>query len=333
MRTYSGTDDFIRLAEMYVETINIAWAAVPLFWFNAMDGRGPHDLESSIREHQQLMAWYGAHDIPVELNEPHHWGMRDAPDVIFVVAAYLSAYNARAFGVRDYIAQMMFNSPPGLSDAMDLAKMLACVEMIEPFTNPGQHDFRIFRQTRVGLLSHPLDPEAARGHLAAATYLQMALKPHIVHVVGHTEAHHAATADDVIAACKVARRAIENAVRGAPDMTLDPHVQARKEELIAEAQVTLDAIRALAGRGVTDPLADPATLTRAVTSGVLDAPHLRNNPFGRGRDRHANRWPWRMRCRRCGRREPIAVRGNAWRDCDEVVHRLSSIVRSHRRNP
>ena len=59
LRTYSGTDDFVRLAEMYVETINIAWAAVPLFWFNAMDGRGPHDLESSIREHQELMAWYG----------------------------------------------------------------------------------------------------------------------------------------------------------------------------------------------------------------------------------------------------------------------------------
>ena len=132
MRTYSGTDDFVRLAEMYVETINIAWAAVPLFWFNAMDGRGPHDLETSIRLHQELMAWYGARGIPVELNEPHHWGMRDAPDVVFVVAAYLSAYNARAFGVHDYIAQMMFNSPPGLSDAMDLAKMLACLELIEP---------------------------------------------------------------------------------------------------------------------------------------------------------------------------------------------------------
>lgn len=31
LRTYSGTDDFVRLAEMYVETIHIAWAAVPLF--------------------------------------------------------------------------------------------------------------------------------------------------------------------------------------------------------------------------------------------------------------------------------------------------------------
>ena len=231
LRTYSGTDDFIRLAEMYVATINIAWAAVPLFWFNAMDGRGPHDLESSIREHQKLMAWYGSHGggrgIPVELNEPHHWGMRDAPDVIFVIAAYLSAYNARAFGVGDYIAQLMFNSPPGLSDAMDLAKMLAAPgnDRTTLLAGEGAGDegaFRIYRQTRVGLLSHPLDPEAARGHLAAATYLQMALKPDIVHVVGHTEAHHAATAEDVVAACKVVRRAIENAVAGAPDMTLDP---------------------------------------------------------------------------------------------------------------
>jgi hypothetical protein len=202
--------------------------------------------------------------------------------------------------VRDYIAQLMFNSPPGLSDAMDLAKMLACLEMIAPLvgmpsedapaitscaTCNTQHAFRIYRQTRVGLLSHPLDGEAARGHLAAATYLQMALKPHIVHVVGHTEAHHAATAEDVIAACKIARRAIENAVAGAPDMTLDPRVQARKSELIAEAQVTLDAIRCLAGPDVADPLADPATLTAAVASGMLDAPHLRNNRFARGQIR------------------------------------------------
>ncbi len=279
LRTYSGTDDFIRLAEMYVETINIAWCAIPLFWFNLMDGRGPWDLEGSIREHQKVMAWYGQRNIPVELNEPHHWGMRDAPDVIFVVSAYLSACNARAFGVRDYIAQLMFNSPPGLSDAMDLAKMLAVLELIAPLAGP---DFRIWRQTRTGLLSYPLDVDAARAHLAASVYLQMALRPHILHIVGHSEAHHAATAEDVIEACKLARRAIENALHGQADMTIDPAVQQRKEELIGEAHVTLDAIRTLAGPNVADPLTDPATLTRAVTTGILDAPHLRNNPFARG---------------------------------------------------
>jgi methylmalonyl-CoA mutase cobalamin-binding subunit len=282
LRTYSGTDDFIRLAEMYLETINIAWCAIPLFWFNQMDGRGPWDLEGSIREHQQVMAWYGQRGIPVELNEPHHWGMRDAPDVVFVASAYLAAYNARAMGVRDYIAQLMFNSPPGLSDAMDLARMLAVLDLVAPLARIGPDGFRIWRQTRTGLLSYPLDPAAARAHLAASVYLQMAVKPHIVHVVGHSEAHHAATAEDVIEACGLARRAIENASRGAPDMTADPRVQARRDELVAEAQITLQAIRSSAAPGVEDPLVDPLTLSQAVQVGILDAPHLRNNPFAPG---------------------------------------------------
>jgi len=59
LRTYCGCDDFIRLAEMYIETIHNAWCAVPIYWFNRMDGRGPFALEDSIREHQALMRWYG----------------------------------------------------------------------------------------------------------------------------------------------------------------------------------------------------------------------------------------------------------------------------------
>jgi hypothetical protein len=173
----------------------------------------------------------------------------------------------------------MFNSPPGLSDGMDLAKMLACLEMIEPLAGPS---FRIWRQTRTGLLSYPLDLDAARAHLAATVYLQMALKPHIVHVVGHTEAHHAATADDIVEACKLARRAIENALPGQPDMTAGAPVQQRKKELIEEARITLQAIRTLAEPGVADPLTDPVTLGRAVATGVLDAPHLQGNAFARG---------------------------------------------------
>ena len=225
------------------------------------------------------MAWYGKRDVPVELNEPHHWGMRDAPDVIFVVSAYLAAYNARAFGVKDYIAQLMFNSPPGLSDAMDLAKMLAVLEIIQTLKSP---DFRIWRQTRTGLLSFPLEISAARAHLAASIYVQMALKPHIVHIVGHTEADHAATAEDIIEASKMARRAIENALSGQPNMAADPAIQARKKELVAEAWITLEAIRSLANATTEDPFTDPIILTRSVETGILDAPHLKNNPFAPG---------------------------------------------------
>ncbi|HAF61888.1 MAG TPA: methionine synthase [Anaerolineaceae bacterium] len=279
MRTYSGTNDFIRLAEMYHEIIHICWAAVPLFWFNQMDGRGPFDVESSIREHQKLIQWYGDHDVPVELNEPHHWGMRDAPDVVFVVAAYLSAYNARAFGVHDYIAQMMFNSPPGTSDAMDLAKMQACLEICAPLEN---EDFRIWRQTRTGLLSYPLEDNAARAHLAASIYLQMALKPHIIHIVGHTEAHHAASAEDVIAASLMAQRAITNALHGQPDMLQDPVIQSRKEHLLNQAHTTLQAIQKLGKGKANDPFTDAENLSQAVKTGILDAPHLKNSPFARG---------------------------------------------------
>jgi hypothetical protein len=110
----------------------------------------------------------------------------------------------------------------------------------------------------------------------------MAIKPHIYHIVGHTEAHHAATADDIIEASKIVRRAIENAVRGAPDMTADKAITKRRKELVKDATLLLEAISALAGPEAGDPLTDAVTLTRAVTSGLMDAPQLRSNKFGRG---------------------------------------------------
>jgi methylmalonyl-CoA mutase cobalamin-binding subunit len=280
LRTYSGTDDFIRLAELYINTINNAWAAIPLFWFNLMDGRGPWDLAGSIREHQSVMGWYGERGLPVELNEAHHWGMRDAPDVIFVVSAFLAAYNAKSFGVKDYIAQMMFNSPPGTSDQMDLAKMSAALELTYELEDKN---FRIWRQTRTGLLSHPLEDNAARAHLASGIYVQMALKPHIIHIVGHTEAHHAATAEDVIDASRMARRAIENALAGQPNMMMDPVLISRKEEIVAESRLTLQAIRNLFSGKEGDPFTSPNNLADALKKGILDAPHLKNNQFARGK--------------------------------------------------
>jgi len=279
MRTYSGTDDFIRLAEMYLETINISWAAVPLYWFNKMDGRGPWNLEGSLREHQKLMAWYGERGIPVECNEAHHWGMRDAPDVIFVVSAYLAAYNAKAAGVKDHILQMMFNSPPGTSDAMDVAKMLAALELVSNLTAPN---FRVWKQTRTGLLSYPVDLDKARAHLATSVYVQMAVKPDIVHVVGYPEADHAVTAREVVESCAMARRAIENAYRGQIDLISSPNIRERVAELVSEAWILLDAIRSLGDGKSDDPLANITVLAEAVQTGLMDAPQLGNNPYGKG---------------------------------------------------
>ncbi len=278
MRSYSGTRDHIRYAEMLMRTIHNAWCATSLFWFNAMDGRGPSPLEQSIREHMALMAWHGERDIPVEGNEPYHWGMRDAPDVVVCAVSYIYAHVAKKVGVRDYITTYMFESPPHLNNRMDLAKCLAQIALAESFADEG---FRIWRQTRTGLLSYPLPVAQARAHLAQSVMLQMAVRPHIIHVVGYTEADHAATADEVIESAQMAGYVAEVALRGNPDMTADPLIQERKEELIAETHVLLDAIRSLSP-DLDDPLSDAATLAHAVRIGLLDAPQLINNPYAAG---------------------------------------------------
>ena len=56
----------------------------------------------------------------------------------------------------------------------------------------------------------------------------MALRPHVVHVVGFSEADHEATAADVVEGCKIARRAIRNALDGQPDPAHDPRVRAAR---------------------------------------------------------------------------------------------------------
>ncbi|MEW6048982.1 MAG: cobalamin B12-binding domain-containing protein [Bacillota bacterium] len=279
MRAYSGTRDIIRMAEVLAGTINLAWAAVPLTWYSVLDGRSRRPLEQTIREAQEAFAWHARRGIPVESNESHHWSLRDAPDTVAVVMAFLAAYNARKAGVRHYVAQYMFNTPPATSPAMDLAKMLAKAELIEGLHSPG---FTTFRETRVGLSSHPADLLVAKGHLGASVLLQMALRPHIVHVVAFCEADHAATPDEIVESVKIARGAIRDAMSGLPDMAADPRVQERRQELVEEARVLLDAIAALAPPGVDDPWADAATLTRAVQVGLVDAPHLRSNPEARG---------------------------------------------------
>src|SRR5690606_7461736 len=134
-------------------------------------------------------------------------------------------YNAKKMGVKDYVAQYMFNVPAFISPEMDLAKMLAKIEMVESLQD---ENFRVYRQARAGLASFPADLSQAKGQLAASAYLALSIKPHIYHVVGYCEAHHAATADDIIESCKIVRGVIKNVFLGSVDMTKDAAVQRRK---------------------------------------------------------------------------------------------------------
>jgi hypothetical protein len=178
--------------------------------------------------------------------------------VVVCASAYLCAHNAKHCGVRDYILTYMFESPPQISNAMDLARCLAILELSEAFAD--KH-FRVWRQTRTGLLSYPVDLRRARAHLAQSVMLQMAVKPHILHVVGYSEANHAADADEVIESAVMTQEVVETALRGNPDMTQDPAVQRRKQQLLEETDRLLGAIRALGG-DTPDPLSEPSVLAR-----------------------------------------------------------------------
>ncbi|MGE5528175.1 MAG: cobalamin B12-binding domain-containing protein [Patescibacteria group bacterium] len=278
LRIYAGTRDLLLWADLARRTIDNAWAAVPLFWYSRLDGRSPRPLEEAIRENQAAIRWHAARGIPVEVNDPHHWSLREAPDTVAVADAYLSAYNAKSLGVEAYVAQFMWNTPPSLSPAMDLAKMLAKADLLATLESPG---FRIIRECRAGLASLSADPAVAKGQLAASTMLGLALKPGIIHVVAFCEADHAATPPEIIESCRIVRGVLKNALFGFADPTLDPAVQRRRRELADEARLLLDAIRNL-GSGSADPLADPAVLARAVRAGLLDAPHLAGNAEARG---------------------------------------------------
>ena len=279
LRCYSGTRDLISWAQLLKDTINNAWCATPLLWYNELDGRSKRPLEKAITENQENHRWHAKNDIPVEINEAHHWSLRSAHDTIAVAMAYLSAYNAKKAGVKHYIAQYMLNTPLGTSPKMDLAKMMAKIELIESLHD---HCFVSLRQVRPGLFSYPPDLDLSKGQLASSIYTGMMLKPHIVHVVSFCEADHAATADDIIESCKIARRVIHDCLLGTLNPLDDKEVLTRKNGLVKEAQLLIATIRSLGYESPIDPLIEPVTYVRAVREGVLDAPHLRNNPIARG---------------------------------------------------
>lgn len=279
LRCYSGTADVFKFAEVLRNTIHNAWCAVPLCWYNVLDGRGARPVRESVTESQQLMKLHAEWGIPVEVNEAHHWSLRDAHDTIGVAMAYLAAYNAKKAGVKNYIAQYMFNVPPAMYHKMDLAKMLAKIELIEALEDDS---FKVYRQVRAGLASLCADLDVAKGQLAASTYTAMSIKPHIVHVVGFSEADHAAEAEEVIESTKIVRGVIRSTLDGMPDMSRDIEVQQRKHELIKEARILLNTIKNLYTES-KDPWSDPLVLEDIIKRGIIDAPHLRGNPNAKGK--------------------------------------------------
>lgn len=278
VRCYAGTNNLLKWADMLEETINIAWGAIPITWYSELDGRSSRPLLQAITENQEAISYYASKNIPVEINESHQWALRNTSDIVEVATAYIASYNAKNLGVKHYVMQYMLNTPPGISFEMDIAKMLAKIELVESLHD---HDFISYRMIRTGLASLSADPDLAKGQLASSLTISMALKPHIVHVVGFSEGDHLASPADVIESCKIARGVIDNCFDGMPDLSKIPNITERKAEIISETKILLDAIKGLK-QVDNDPLLDPSVLTKAIEIGLLDAPLLKGRKPAKG---------------------------------------------------
>ncbi|PKP60934.1 hypothetical protein CVT91_04150 [Candidatus Atribacteria bacterium HGW-Atribacteria-1] len=230
IRIYSGTDELVELAKIFEETLHMPFPAVPIFFYNRLDGRGPLSILDGINEHFNTMRWWASIDKPLEINDPHQWQLRRCSDDMYVTDHILCGIVALKMGIKNYVMQLMFDLPPEINPLYDLAKMKAACELIEPLTE--HFDFNIVKETRGGLSSFPPNLDKAKSHLAMTTYWQMFMEPDIVHVVSYCEAHHDAKPEDIIASCDITKQTFEEYYRTPlPEVWQIPAVVARKEEL------------------------------------------------------------------------------------------------------
>ncbi|MEJ5229235.1 MAG: cobalamin-dependent protein [Pseudothermotoga sp.] len=278
VRCYAGTNHMVEFSKLLKETINNAWAAIPLMWYSDLDRRSERPLKEAIRENIIAIEWNAQNNVPVEVTDSHQWALRLCHDAVEVATAYLAAFAAKKLGVKDYVQQIMLETPSGLSVRGDLAKMLAKVELVESLKD---ENFAVYRMIRTGLMSVPADPHAAMGQLSVSMFYGWALKPHIIHVVAYCESMRRATSKEIIESVKMARRAVNLAMRGMPDPAKDDWIIKEKERIKEEALMIIERIKSLKS-GKDEDLLDPEILYRAVESGILDAPALKGFSVAKG---------------------------------------------------
>lgn len=276
VRTYSGTKNVAAMADVYERTINIAWHALSLWWFDELDGRGPNTLYDNLKEHIETMRLVAAMGKPVETNVPHHFAFRGCDDVTYIVTGILAARMAKKCGVKNFVLQNMLNTPRSTWGVQDLAKSRAMLHIAKELEDDN---FRIILQSRAGLDYFKPDLEAAKIQLASVTAMMDDIdpdndhSPDIIHVVSYCEALYLATPDIINDSIKITRTALKE-YRRLKKLGLTPDV---KTDDIAERTEILEtsARKILAAMEETIPdLYSPEGLYIAFVAGWLPVPEL-----------------------------------------------------------
>ena len=278
VRCYAGTQDLLKWAAMSVNTIHNAWAAIPLCWYSELDGRSSRTLEEAIIESQNAMRWYALQNIPVEVDESNHWSLREAHDSLTVSMAFLAAYNAKKMGVQNYIAQFMFNTPNGTTAVMDIAKMLAELELISELEDKN---FTVYREVRAVTVNFSGSPSIAKGQLASSTLISLILKPDIIDVAEIGAQDLGILPVELVENCQIVRGVLKACLQGLPDMLSDTTIINRKDTLVYEARTLLECFKFL-GADSDDPMTNPYVIASAIREGFLDIPNFKDKPGLKG---------------------------------------------------
>ncbi|NIO19727.1 MAG: cobalamin-binding protein [Candidatus Aenigmarchaeota archaeon] len=277
VRTYAGTKNRKKLAEMYEKTINIAWHALPFWWFSQIDGRGPNPLIDNISENLETMEYVSTTNKPVEANVPHHFAFRGSDDISYVASAYLSAKSAKKMGIKDFVLQVMQNDPKYTWGVNDIAKARTTLKLVRELEDPN---FRVYLQTRAGLdyLSH--NPEKAKIQLAGVTALMDDIEPNnitspdIIHVVSYSEGLDLATPEIINESIKITRHALNSYRKLRAKGEVDD--MSRNRDVTKRARYLDDAAR-LVIRTIENSVEEPYSaegLYDIFAKGFLPAPQL-----------------------------------------------------------
>lgn len=195
VRTYAGTKNIRQLSSIFEDSINIAWHALSIWWFNVLDGRGPNSVRANIEEHLSTLDYIALSGKPYEPNIPHHFAFRGSDDYSYVLSAYLAAKMAKKKGIKHLVIQIMLNTPKHTWGVQDLAKARALVKLIRELEDAS---FETYLQPRAGLGYFSPDLDKAKMQLAAVTAMMDDIEPSIInspdiiHVVSYCEANQLA---------------------------------------------------------------------------------------------------------------------------------------------
>lgn len=276
VRTYSGTRNVLKMAQIYESTINISWHALSLWWFDELDGRGPNSLYQNLKEHIETIRYIATTGKPVETNVPHHFAFRGCDDVTYIISAFLSAKMAKKCGIKTFVLQNMLNTPRSTWGIQDLAKSRVMIKLVKELQDDN---FRVILQTRAGLDYFKPDIEEAKAQLAAVTAMMDDIdpkneqSPEIIHVVSYSEALFLATPDIINDSIKITRKALEDyRLLRKKGLTLDVYTDEIKKRTVSLEKSARKIINAMEKNILN--LYSPEGLYVAFAAGWLPVPEL-----------------------------------------------------------